>query len=410
MRTAGERVPSLLTLLTGGGGSPYPLYRELLSDGPVRWDEWMRSWLVLGHDEIAALAKDDRLSGARIDAFYDQLPAQARTAVGTLKTALSDMMLFNEPPRHTRLRHLIRPGLTPGFTRRLRPVVQRLVEELLDDIVGRGEFDVIHDFSEPLTREVIARLAGVPPHGIHLLEHWQGLLHEFFTQSRAEISRITELRRVFDDGSAARRAGTGEDLFTEVISGQLAKGDYTDDEIFANFLLLIDAGQATTTHLIGNAVLALIEHPEQARLLTRRPELAAGAAHEFMRYDSSVQFTTRVALADIDVAGTRITAGQSVSLVIGSGNRDPGHYEHPDRLDITRRAHDHLSFGSGIHYCLGAALALAEIEIAVVELLRRVTDLRLVEPRPDWLESVNFRFLKALPVRFAPTTARRADR
>lgn len=399
MRTAGERVPSLLTLLTGGGGSPYPLYRELLRDGPVHWDAWMRSWLVLGHDEIAGLARDDRLSGARIDGFYDQLPAHARTAVGTLKTALSDMMLFNEPPRHTRLRQLIRPGLTPGFTRRMRPVIQQLVVELLDDVVGRGEFDVIHDFSEPLTRGVIARLAGVPPHGTHLLENWQGLLHEFFTQSRKEIPRITELRRVFDEGTPARRAGTGEDLFTQVISGQLAKGDYTDDEIFANFLLLIDAGQATTTHLIGNAVLALIEHPDQARLLRAEPELAANAAHEFMRYDSSVQFTTRVALTDLDVAGTRIEAGQSVALVIGAGNRDPRHYEHPDRLDITRRAHDHLSFGSGIHFCLGAALALAEIELAIAELLRRVDDLRLVHPEPEWLESVNFRFLKALPVR-----------
>nr|QEO74408.1 cytochrome P450 [uncultured bacterium] len=400
MRTTGERVPSLLTLLAGGGGSPYPLYRELLRDGPLHWDEWMRSWLVLGHDEIAELARDDRLSGARIDGFYDQLPMHAKAAVGPLKTALSNMMLFNEPPRHTRLRQLVRPGLTPGFTRRMRPVIQRLVVELLDDVVGRGEFDVIHDFSEPLTRGVIARLAGVPPHGAHLLEDWQGLLHEFFTQSRAEIPRITALRRVFDEGTAARRAGTGEDMFSQVISGQLAKGDYTDDEIFANFLLLIDAGQATTTHLIGNAVLALVEHPEQARLLRDEPELAANAAHEFMRYDSSVQFTTRVALADIDIAGTRIAAGQSVALVIGSGNRDPRHYEHPDRLDVTRRAHDHLSFGSGIHFCLGAALALAEIELAIAELLRRVDDLRLVHPEPRWLESVNFRFLKALPVRF----------
>ncbi|MEV0056411.1 cytochrome P450 [Saccharopolyspora shandongensis] len=395
--------PSLFSLFSPEWeNNPYGLYRAMRERGPVHWDEWMRTWIVLGYDEIAELSKDDRLSGARIDAFYEQLPTTARTGLAPLKNALSGMMLFNEPPRHTKLRQLIRPGLTPRFIREIRPVIEELVDSLLDRAIEQGRMDVIHDFSEPLTRDVIRRLAGVPEHGAHLLAGWQGLLHEFFTQSRKEVPRLNALRRLFDEGAHGRRTGTGTDLFSKMIAGQLQRDDYGEDEIFANFLLLIDAGQATTTHLIGNAVLALIENEDQQQLLRDKPELAANAAHEFLRYDSSVQFTSRVALADIEIGGHRIERDQSVALVLGAGNRDPQHYADPDRLDVTRKANDHLSFGHGIHYCLGASLAVAEIEIAIARLLSRAADLRLAEPNPPWLESVNFRFLQRLPIHFTP--------
>ncbi|MEU7474510.1 cytochrome P450 [Lentzea sp. NPDC042327] len=381
-----------------GETDPYALYRRLRELGPVHWDQWMRTWIVLDHEEITRLSKDPRLSGARIEQFYEQLPEEARTGLATLKDALAPMMLFNEPPRHTRLRQLLRPGLTPRFVKEIRSVISDRVESLLDEAAARGGMDVIADFSEPLTRDVVGQLAGVPERGAHLLESWQGLLHEFFTQSRREVPRVAALRGLFDEGAQARRDGTGTDLFTRMVSGQLAKDDYTEDEVFANFLLLIDAGQATTTHLIGNAVLALVEHPDQQQLLRSRPELAANAAHEFLRYDSSVQFTSRVALEDIEIAGQRIERDQSVALVLGAGNRDPKRYADPDRLDVTRRAHDQLSFGHGIHYCLGASLALAEIEIAVSRLLGRFSTIELLDRSPAWLESINFRFLRHLRI------------
>ncbi|WP_405113271.1 cytochrome P450 [Micromonospora sp. NBC_01405] len=400
---ATTRPPSLLALYDPQWeANPYPLYRQLRSGGAVGWDEWMRTWLVLGYDEIVSLSKDDRVTGARIESFYAQLPAAAQAEIAPLKSALADMMLFNEPPRHTRLRQLIKPGLTPRFIRQLRPLVEEIADELLDQVVPSGRMDVIRDFSEPLTRRVVGRLAGVPDHALHLLRDWPGLLHEFFTQSRKAVPRLTALRAVFDADIEARRAGDAQDLFSEMIAGQLARADYTDEEIFANFLLLIDAGQATTTHLIGNAVLALVDHPDEQRRLREQPELSAGAAHEFLRYDSPVQFTSRVALDDIEIAGCHIRQGDSVTLVLGSGNRDPEHYADPDRLDVTRRAADQLSFGHGIHYCLGAALAVTEIDVGLAALLRRAGDLRLVDAKPDWLESVNFRFLQRLPITFTP--------
>ncbi|WP_328929085.1 cytochrome P450 [Streptomyces sp. NBC_00190] len=401
-----QEVPSLLKLFTPDlAADPYPFYRELRENHPVHYDKWMRSWVILGYEEISSLSKDDRLSGARIESFHESLPADARAELKPLKDALADMMVFHEPPRHTRLRHLIRPGLTPRFIREMRPVIEGLTDELLDKVVDQGRMDVIHDFSEPLTRGVIGRLAGVPQHAEHLLGNWQGLLLEFFAQSRKEIPRVTQLRAAFDEGASARRDGTGTDFFTQMIAEQLQQGDFTEDEVFANFLLLIDAGQATTTHLIGNAVLALLRQPDQLELLRSQPELATKAAHELLRYDSSVQFTTRVALVDLEVRGHRIAAGESVTLVLGSGNHDPLKYENPDRVDITRGSADHLSFGHGIHYCLGASLAVAEVEIALSRLLARTRDLRLAEPGPTWQDSINFRFLKNLSVTFAPATA-----
>ncbi|MGW0532197.1 cytochrome P450 [Streptomyces sp. NPDC003032] len=398
--------PSTTSLLDLFGSewadNPYPFYAELRMENPVQWDEWMQSWAILGHPEIVQLSKDDRLSGARISDFYESLPAQSRGNVELLAKTLSDMMLFNEPPRHTGLRRLIKPGLTPRFVREMRPLIEELANELLDRVAGQGHMDVIHDFSEPLSRGIIAKLAGVPDDDAHLLESWQGLLHEFFTQSSAENGRIETLRESFDKGARARRDGTADDLFSQVISPQLHDADYTDDEVFANFLLLIDAGQATTTHLIGNAVLALLQNGDQTRLLRDNPELTTNAAHELMRYDSSVQFTTRIALSDIEIGGQRIRGGQSVTLVLGSGNRDPRRYKDPDTLDITRRAADHLSFGHGIHYCLGASLALSEIDVAMRTLLRRVDNWALAKSDPDWLDSINFRFLKSLPITFEP--------
>jgi cytochrome P450 len=357
---------------------------------------------VLGYEEVKQLSKDPRLSGARVESFYEQLPVTARTQMAPLKNALSDMMLFNEPPRHTRLRQLIRPGITPTIIGEIRNVIEQLTDQLLDTVIPGGRMDVIHDYSEPLTREVISRLAGVPEHGKPFLQSWQGLLHEFYTLSCKEIGRITALRSVFDQGAPARRNGTGTDAFSRMITNQLQHEEYTDDEIFANFLLLIDAGQATTTHQIGNAVLALIEHEDQQHLLRNRPELDANAANEFLRFDSSVQFTSRVALSDIDIAGQHIKQGQSVALVLGAGNRDPRRYTDPDRLDLLRGASDHLSFGHGIHYCLGAVLALAEIEISISRLLSRAADIRLEKSDLIWVDSLNFRFLRQLPIRFTP--------
>lgn len=378
---------------------PYALYRRLRERHPVFWDEWLQTWVILGHAPITRMLKDERLSSSRLVGFYDRLPPGAKADLAPLAEALNGMMLFADPPRHAQLRRLVRRGFVPRSVREMRARVEATSEQLLRGLGTATELDLIEDYAKPLTRRTIAELTGVTDHMMYLLDDWQGLTHEFFVQSDAQVERIRLLREHFMRQMPARRAGRATDFFSVMIADELRGGEYTDDEVFANFLLLIDAGLSTTTYLLGNAIRALLLHPDQLLLLHQRPQLVSTAIHELIRYDSSVQYTTRIAREELVIGGIRIAPAQSVALVLGAGNRDPRRYADPDQLDLGRKATDHLSFGHGVHYCLGAALALTELEVGIATLLRTTRGLRLVEPHaPEWLESINFRFLKALPV------------
>ncbi|MEV5716982.1 cytochrome P450 [Amycolatopsis mediterranei] len=381
---------------------PYRFYAAHRAVRPLFWDEFLRTWVVLDHATISALLKDDRLSCSRVREFHDRLPPDSRNRMAPLARTLVDMMVFNDPPRHRRLRKLPKSGFIPRHVREIRELIERTAGELVAELPVAGEFDVVADYAKPLTRRMIATMTGVSDDILHLLEDWKGLSHEFFVQSDAEIGRITALRQAFDEGLPVRRAGTGTDLFSRMIAEQLRADDYTDDELFANWLLLIDAGLSTTTYLLANAVQALLRHPDQLAELLDDPALMPGAVHELMRYDSSVLYTTRVARSDLAVRDRRIAAGESVTLVLAAGNRDPERYPEPDRLDLRRKANDNLSLGHGVHYCLGSAFALAEIEIGLAKLLEGVPGLRAVPHRPRWLQSINFRFLQRLPVAVGP--------
>lgn len=380
---------------------PYGLYRELRDQHRVFWDEWLQTWVVLGHAEICALLTDRTLSSSRITGFYDRLPEQARQDLKPLADALRDMMVFTDAPRHGALRRLVRSGFTARYVREIRATVESIAEELAAGLVTGDVVDLVHDFATPLTTSTIATLTGVPATAAHLLADWQGLTHEFFVQSDAQVQRIRDLRALFDADMPARRAGVATDVFSRIIADEIRTGDYTDDEVFANFLLLIDAGLSTTTYLIGNAVRALLTNPVQESLLRREPSLLSNAVQELMRYDNSVQYTTRVATVDFDLAGNQVAAGQSITLVLGAGNRDPARYVDPDRLDLRRKAGDNVSFGHGGHYCLGATLAVTEIEVALAALLRHADEIIPADSEHEWLDSINFRFLKNLPVRLS---------
>jgi pimeloyl-[acyl-carrier protein] synthase len=376
---------------------PYPYYRLLREQHPVYWDGPLRSWVLTRYEDIAALGRDPRLCEDRITPFYNRLSPAKRVAMAPLAGQLRDMMLFADVPRHTALRGLTKGAFTRGAIERLRGSIVATVRDLLERAGPAGRLDLVGDFAEPLTRAVIADLLGLSEDDRVLLDDWTSLLHEFFTQSSAENGRLTQLRKVFDTMVADREREPAPDLVSHMIA---AGGQASPDAMFANFLLIIDAGQVTTTHLIPNGVRALIQFPDQWDLLCGRPELVPEAAHELMRYDSSVQFTTRVATADIEVGSAVIRAGDAVTLLLASGNRDPERFPDPDRLDVTRDARGHLSFGHGIHYCLGAPLGLAEIELALAALTKRLRGLRLADPVLRWQESINFRFLRALPLTF----------
>jgi pimeloyl-[acyl-carrier protein] synthase len=377
---------------------PYPFYRRLREDHPVYHDDVLRSWVVSRHGDIAALSTDDRLTEDRVTAFQARLTPETRELMRPLAGLLTNMMLFATGPRHAALRNMAKAGFSRRVVADLRASIERRVAALCDEVLARGEVDLVGDLSAPLTKAVIAEMLGLPPEHRHLLDEWQSLLHVYFTQSDAESARLRRLREVFD--ALAARGDPPALLGHMLAAGSPESRD--PDVVFANFLLIIDAGQVTTTHQIPNAVRALLADPGQLELLQARPELRSSAAEELLRYDSAVQFTARTAREDIELHGRTIPAGDQVTLLVGSGNRDEEAFADPDRLDVTRDAKAHLSFGHGRHYCLGAALALAETELVLDALLSRTRDLRLTSAELEWHETINFRFLKELPVAFEP--------
>lgn len=397
VEVGGAQAPTLVELFDPQWlPDPYPFYRDLREHHPVYHDDVLRSWVVSRHADITALSTDERLTEDRITSFQERLTPQTRALMRPLAHLLTDMMLFETGPRHAALRNMAKAGFSRRAVAELRASIKRYVADLCDQVLPLGEIDVVGDLSAPLTKLVIADMLGLPPEHRPLLDDWQSLLHIYFTQSDAESQRLSRLREVFDvlvgDGSPPALLGH------MMAAGSPESRD--PDVVFANFLLIIDAGQVTTTHQIPNAVRALLDHPGQLELLQARPELRSQAVDELLRYDSAVQFTARTAQADIELHGQTIPAGDQVTLLVGSGNRDEAAFTDPDRLDVTRDAKAHLSFGHGRHYCLGAALALAETELILEALLSRTRNLRVTEPELQWHETINFRFLKELPVAF----------
>ena len=300
--------------------------------------------------------------------------------------SMSHWMLQQDPPDHTRLRGLVVKAFTARRVEDMRPRIQQIVDETLDRIIPQGKMDLIEDFAFRLPVTIICDMLGIPE------EHRE----VFYTSSRDGGRLLDPVPLTPDEikqGNAGnamaamyfqqmfelRRKNPGDDLITQLVQAEEDGSKLSNEELTANIILLFGAGHETTVNLIGNGLLALHRNPDQLALLKARPELITNAIEEFLRYDSSVQLTGRVALEDIDdLGGKRIPKGESVLCLLGSANHDPAVYpDHPERLDITRPNVRPLSFGGGIHFCLGAQLARIEAEVAISTLLRRLPDLRL---------------------------------
>jgi cytochrome P450 len=308
------------------------------------------------------------------------------------------MMLFLDPPDHTRLRGLVSKAFIPRAIDAMSVRIQQLADGLLDTVQEAGQMDVIQDFAAPLSATVIAELLDVPQEERQRFRNWTSLLLKFFSQSTQAAENIVHLKTYFADVIAQRQISPKDDLLG-VIMDAYNSGILDFDDVFSVYILLVDAGQVTTTNLIGNGLLALIRHPDQLQRLRNARSLTTSVVNELLRYDSPVQFTTRIAKEDIQVGNKRILKGQTVTLVLGAANRDPEQFLNPDILDIGRQDNKHVGFGYGIHFCLGAALALLETQIAISTLLCRFPTIRLIQ-EPKWQENINFRFLQSLPITF----------
>jgi cytochrome P450 len=392
---------------------PLPTYRRLRDEAPVcRVDRGPLHFTVLSrHADVVAVLRDPRMS---VDRPFQPKPSPADDGVdpATLHPlaralrALSRIMLFRDPPDHTRLRALVNKAFTPRMVESLRPRIQALVDDLLAKPLADGGLDVVRDFAEPLPILVIAELLGLPAEDRASLKRWSDELAVMLDGSIAmqHIGRAVQSAVAVIDylrgHLEAKRARPAGDLLSAMLAAQEQDEHLTDDEILGTALIVMGAGHETTTNLIGNGVLALLRSPGEHARLRAEAGLIGTAVDELLRFDSPVQATSRLPVEDVAIAGHAFEEGREIALLLGSANHDPGVFAAPERLDLARRDNRHVSFGFGIHFCLGAGLARLEGELAIGTLVARAPRLALaaddaaLDWRPGWL----LRGLTSLPV------------
>jgi cytochrome P450 len=393
---------------------PYPGYAWLRAHDPVHWDAPRQCWLVTRYADVLAGLRDPRLSSARSwDAVV--VPRPLRETVRGVQRAYATQLLFRDAPEHTRLRRALATAFTPRVVAGMVPLIQRLVDQLLDAVAARGQMDVIADLAYPLPTSVIASLLGLPPQDMPRLKAWSTDMGTTYAQ---DISRPLRLARAYRgvadllaymaDAVAQCRRTPRDDLMQTLVTVADTQQGLTAEEVVANCAFLLFTGHETTTNLIGNGLLALLRHPDQVQRLRADPTLIDSAVEELLRYDSPVQAAGRIATTDMQIGDRCIRAGQYVALSLGAANRDPAQFAAPDRLDLARRENRHLAFGFGMHYCLGAALGRLEGQIAIRSVLSRWPRLRLATDQLVWHDNPGLRGLQALPVHLgaaATTTA-----
>jgi cytochrome P450 PksS len=320
-------------------------------------------------------------------------------------------MLDVDEPDHPRLRGLVSQAFTPRLVDKMRDRIQALTDELLDAVQTKGRMDLIRDYALPLPTTIIAEMLGAPARDRHRFHRWTSVLISSTPTTWGKLKMLPPLwalLRYIRKLVRLRRTSPQDDLVSALVNARESGDRLSEDEMLAMILLLLVAGHETTVNLIGNGVLALLEHPEQMERLRSDPTLIRSAVEELLRYDASVPIASeRYAREDLAIAGVAIRRGELVYAVIGSANRDERKFDHPEALDLAREPNPHLSFGNGPHYCLGAPLARLEGQIAINTLLRRLPELRLdvqraaLRRRPGW----GLHGLEALPVAFATRRA-----
>ena len=386
--------------------NPYPIYHQFREADPVHWSEMFGFWVCTRYDDIVAITRHSQASANPRDweRFDDYVEALGGT--GPAGDMQSRWMLLKNPPDHTRLRKLVTKAFTPRVVENMRPHVQDIVHDLLDAGQAKGSFDIIQDLAFPLPVIVIAELIGVPTKDREYFKDWTtALARSLDPVITPEIvqtaDKATEdLIAYFTTLVAERRDSPQADLLSGLIAAEEEGDKLDEDELLATAILLFAAGHETTMNLIGNGMLALFRNPDQMAKLQAEPALIKTAVEEFLRYDGSVQITARVALEDIEIGGKTIRKNQQALLLLGAANRDPAHFSDPDRLDITRQENPHLTFGHGIHHCLGAPLARVEAQIAINSMLHRMPDIHLSTDQLEWRDMLTLRGLQALPVTF----------
>jgi cytochrome P450 len=365
-----------------------------------------RGWLVTRHRDCVTVLRDPRCRAEKFPAsMLRELAADPSSPFSTVARTVLGMMLVKDDPDHARLRGLVNKAFTPRVVAELRPRIQAIADELLDAAQRRGGLDAIEDLGMPLPIIVIAELLGVPLEDRADLKRWSDGLVTFLDgtvrdQGIADAAAAcVEMRAYMDRIFAARRAAPRDDLISRLLAAREVEDKLSDDELFGTVALVLAAGHETTTNLIGNGLYTLLRHPAELARLRARPELIGSAVEELLRFEPPVTLTSRRLQADYELDGVRIGADDEINLVLLAANRDPEVFAEPDRLDLARNDSRHLSFGFGAHFCLGAALARLEGQIALGSAVARFPGMKLVDEAPAWKPGIVLRGLRKLEIR-----------
>ena len=385
---------------------PYPLYRRLQEQDPVHWDAYLHAWVVSWYEDVVTVL---RTCSAARSPRAEHLSELGLAELNPIAQLMVRQMLFMDPPEHTRRRALAAAAFTPARVAALQSHIQEITDRLLDRVLPRGRMDVIADLANLLPAMVTAEMMGVPVADCGRLKKLSADFSEMlgnFQHNPGRTKRMLEVVEELTSYFRARmkelesqpRGGVVHALMTAEVDGERL----TEEEVIANAIITMTGGQETTTNLIGNGLLALLQNPGQLARLRADLSHLPDAIEELLRYESPIQHTTRLASEDFELHGKRIRKRQAVIALLGAANRDPARFVEPDSLDLMRRDNRHLAFGWANHYCFGAPLARLEGQIAFSSLLRRLKNLTLVPEPLAWRPIMIFRGLERLPVSFQP--------
>ena len=390
---------------------PFPAYRRLRGEDPVHWSPRLKSWVLTRYDDVRQVLLDRGVSSDRLRPFFATLPGEEAAKIGQIIRYLTHWMVFRDPPEHTRLRRLTSKVFHLQSMNGMRPVAEELAAWLLERIGARRDIDFIADFAGPLPALVIMAMLGVPREELAKVKRMSDDMALFIGSSRMSQDKYDiaekatrEMAGFFNELIQDRRISPKGDLLSQLVALEDAGDRLSDDELVATCILLLFAGHETTTNHIANGLLSLLRFPQELELLREDPDLAPRAVEELLRYDGPSGAQVRVVKVEQELRGKVLKPGDRVFLMLNAANRDPEAYEQPDRLYLARGGPAHLTFGFGMHICLGFPLARMEGQVALPAVARHWKEIALAVPEANlaWLNSMVFRGMTSLPLRVSP--------
>jgi cytochrome P450 len=373
---------------------PYPVFREFHESLPIFWSEKVMAWIVSSYVEVEAGLHNEKLNaGERMTKASAHFTEEEREEYADVLEVLNNWIVFQDPPQHTRLRKLINKSFTPRTIAALEPKIEVIVARLLDAAMENESFDLVNSLTFQLPAIVICELLGIPLERQWDIKRWSDGAAGFSAAARVTHAEARHANETAIEANeyllelfAQLRQDPQDDLLSKLVAYSESDDYLSNSELVGLVVNLFFAGFETTEGLIGNAVMALFNHPEQLRLVRQDPSLIDNVIEETLRFDSSILKQSRVASEDLTIAGQDIAQGDYIHFMIGAANRDSARFSNPDTFDITRSDAGHVSFGHGIHFCIGAPLARLEAGIALRQILERLPSLQVMEPMPRYPE------------------------